>query len=498
MTIQSTCPYPWCPSSKKTEGGTIAVASVSSVASCTSCGSMASRCPERVCGAWNRAFVRWCRRCGRDLRDAVDVWETLRTAGPVGGPTGIGPAEVVADLSNLDGPTTLRSHRVAIAAVQGFLALHQAGGFVALIPPFSRSEIEVSYGFREPETRTKPAPAFNPVIMPGGRFLLLADRRGAAIVDLWETGISAASPTGVGPRRLTLPKPVAARPIPLTETRVGLMLGETAPYSWMIWDHTAPEPSPAVANASLRPMPILGGPCETTLVGKESLAFATHEGHWAWRLEDASAGKVETIKPTWTAGSETEALRVSIGRQVEYPEGFTSPGQVFLWDEPGGPFTWLFRTLDGRARSYRVNASTLDIDDRYDYEEITPVGLAVRPNQTRPSIIFDKNDMLQEERDLRGKPIPCQVSLPGEGKAGLQLVGTLVVTVRNSRTGGGSRSIQIQSLWGGRTAISTEEITGLASDPFVWSGHLFTVERSGNDRLTLVRRALIAPTEVPR
>jgi hypothetical protein len=410
---------------------------------------------------------------------------------PPGGPTAIGPPEIVAELSDLDGPTKSRSHRVAISAVQGFLALHQAGGFVALIRPFSQSRKGLDFSVREPEYPSAASPAYAPAILPGGRLLLLADRRGVSVIDLWDTAISAASPTGQGPRRFAPPGPIAWAPIALSESKIGLVLGATAPYSWLVWDLAERDPSPAAARSGMKPLKITGSPCETALVVGKTLAFATPDGHWAWKLSDAEAGRVELIRQTWPAGG------VAIDRRAENPEAFANPSQIFLANTPGGPFYWHFRTNDGRARSYRVNPADLTTDDRFDHDGISPVGLAVRPGQRRASMIFDKSDMLFEERDIRGKLAPCQVSLPGEGRAGLQLVGTLIVTIGNGRGGSRSRPIEIQSLWGGRSPIRTEDIPGLSSDPFVWSGHMFTAERPGDDRLTLVRRALIAPSEVP-
>ena len=389
-----------------------------SVGSCRACGSLAMRCPERACRSWNRAFVRWCRHCGRDLRGSSDVWEGLRTANPPEGPTAIGPAEIVAELSELDGPTKSRRHRVAIAAVEGFLALHQAGGFVALIRPFSRSGKGLAFNLREPESPSAAGAAYAPTILPGGRYLLLADRRCASVIDLWDTAISAAAPSGRGPRRLSPPSPIARAPIALSESKVGLVVGASAPYSWLVWDLAERDPTPSAAKVGMRPIPsIRGGPCEAELVDGKTLTFATPEGHWAWRIQDAAAGRVEAIRETWRPedGAGAVGIRAAIDRRAENPEAFANPSQAFLANASGGPFYWHFRTTDGRARSYRVSPSDLTTDDRSDFDGISPVGLAVRPGKRRPSMIFDKNDMLFEESDIRGKLAPCQVSLPGEG-----------------------------------------------------------------------------------
>jgi hypothetical protein len=462
-----------------------------SVASCASCGSLASRCPEKACQSWNRSFVRFCRRCGQDLRGSSGVWDELRTANPAGGPTAIGPPEVVADLSDLDGPPNSRSHRVAISAVQGFLAVHQAGGFVALVRPFSATEGGLAYSFREPETSPAALPAYAPSILPGGRLLLLADRRGVSVIDLWDTDISAAARTGRGPNRFTPPGPIAWEPIALGESKVGLVLGTPNSYSWLVWE-------PGKSAPAMKPFKdkITGGLCEAALVAGKTLAFATPDGHWAWRIEDAEARRVDEIRETWKAGAEGVDASVEIDSRADKPENFAIPSQVFLSSTPGGPFYWHFRTTDGRARSYRL-AADLSTDDRFEFEGTSPVGVAVRPGQKRPSMIFEQNNRLFEERDIKGRLSPCQVSLPGEGRAGLQLVGTLIVTIGNRRGGSRSRPIEVQSLWEGRAPIRTEDIPGLSSDPFVWSGHMFTVERPGDDKLTLVRRALIAPSEVP-
>jgi hypothetical protein len=465
------------------------------VSSCGSCGSLASLCPERACQAWNRSFVRWCRRCGRDLRSSSEIWDQLRTSLDSGGPTAIGKAEVVADLSDLDGPTKSRSNRVAVSAVQGFLALHQAGGFVALVRPFSRSEQGRAFDLREPEGPTTSVPAHDPTILPGGRFLLLADRREVSVIDLWDTEISVQATTGLARKRLRPDGPIACGPIPLGESRIGLILGSSAPFSWQVWDLNESEASPAAARSSIRMPKISGEFCEASLVAGKTLTFATPEGHWAWRLQDAEDGEVDAIRKTWPGSDDGESAQVEIAGQVKNPRAFVNPSQVFRATTPEAPFYWHFRTTDGRARSYRVKPSDLSTDDCSGHDGMSPVGLAVRLDQNRPSMIFDKSDMLYEEGDIAGQLAPCQVSLPGEGRAGLQLVGTLIVTIGNARGSLGSRPIEIQSLWGGRPPIRTEDITGLASDPFLWSGHMFTVERPDRHRLILVRRALKAPIE---
>jgi hypothetical protein len=242
---------------------------------------------------------------------------------------------------------------------------------------------------------------------------------------------------------------------------------------------------------------IVGRPCEAALVAGTTLVLATPEGHWAWKVEDALAGRVEAIRRTWRAADAGAEVRAAIDRRAENQEAFANPGQVFLEGAPGEPFYWHFRTDDGRARSYRVNPADLAVDDRFEYDGLAPVGLAVRPGQDRPSLIFERSDELFEERVIRGRLAPCQVTLPGEGRAGLQLVATLIVTIGNARGDARARQIEIQSLWGGRPPIRVDEVPGLASDPFVWSGHVFTVERPGENRLTLVRRALKSAIEVP-
>ncbi|HND54399.1 MAG TPA: hypothetical protein PLV92_18435, partial [Pirellulaceae bacterium] len=231
--------------------------------------------------------------------------------------------------------------RLAMSFLDGLLAVHQGGGFTALLHPFRaateapRQEEHVAWCAEEAIACPRDASPFAPQILADRRRILFSHPGGAFAVHVWSLREWMLNHS---PRRETLiGLPVAdgwrlaAAPIVLDEKSLGVLQV----------DPREPRDSPrrfswGVASATERgrwlvermPLSVVGERCQVLQVERQVVAFATTRGHWMWSWGDALRGETPRLVKTWP--TPEHAGRLVLDDEIDGHSSFHNSRQVLV------------------------------------------------------------------------------------------------------------------------------------------------------------------------
>lgn len=535
------CPYPNCGD----PGGSLEHLS-GGVYCCARCSRLSMMCSEpsalsadgsAPCAALNRPFSRFCRRCGSPLwsrrrgRTIAERWRLasrfddayrLSAQSPADEPAlAFGPPVNVIQLQDLDGarpPQVLLEWRF----VDGVLAIHQGGGFMAVVNPFAGDDQGSSLGrpiWTQPEERhvelrdaAYEAQVFRPyppAVTGDRRYLLFSTPYAAFALDLCSLPGWTAGSRGADFRTLVdcTSQPdfrLAAAPVPLSQDphQVGLLLyGQTrGEYFWRVLDLARGPARPSPLNSeTLVPLKMRGWPCQSVTVEGRVIALSTDRGHWVWRLSDAAAGKADAMVRTWPAGESTGTLFLDY--HVGDRKRFWRARQRVCWENPLGGrdgFEWYYQVSPdgirgGQLEYYFVPLSTLEakLPTRAEtHREATPIGPWRSPDSGNmmEMLFLDGGTLYRSAGGVAQLGFLGLLMDPDEILS-LWLDDPLLVVLSVDKVRSGCQQITVFSLRDQQQRIH-EGGMRLAADPLVWSRWLFTCRREG-------ARLAVCRTEIP-
>ncbi|CAN5657686.1 hypothetical protein BH23PLA1_BH23PLA1_13940 [soil metagenome] len=455
----------------------------------------------RRLGVLNRPFVRYCRRCCRDStpepswNEASEAWERSRRVGWDQPLDLAREPQRLRELGTRSGQEAQLA-RPVLAIVQGVLALHECradGDHLALLRPLASGEVSPEiWEFSAPlVSRAKEVP-FDPMLLPGGRFLVFSRPGRLILLDLWGcSGLSAYEE--VAPRIVELTdRPLASPPRSLGGGVLGLISREVEVYRWRCLDVSADR---SLGEAEAVELPLEGAPCQMELVDDRVLALATPLGHWVWRKQDAVSGHVEAIQRTWPGADNRADLEVELDEHRENPRAFRLPRQSFSVSRPGesARFNWVYRVRTASearvwVEQYSVHFETLEaiLPRRMDaLHQAIPIG------PTHYLVPPAAEMLYRRGQELRREEVTCQQFLP-MSLAGIQLLDPLLLVIGVEQ--GDGRYLQLHSLLHSSSQLRVD-LQGIVTDPLIWSRWLFTIEGDGGEGLVLLRRELKSRSE---
>lgn len=336
---------------------------------CPDCGRLSYQCVSEKCKALNRPFTQFCRHCGEygSLKSyRIDVarrwseverfdfdWKFKQSDPSEGRESQAAHTATVLNLNEQRGcvePEVLLEMRI----IDGVLAVHQGGGFLALIHPFgdlasdndagldenrrenrtvvwaeSEQTILQNNGHSLPSLSTTDATwfrPFSPLATPDGRYIIFSTPYAAISVDTaslpgWNSGSGTKYRTlgfWEAPEALTQlaatpvplteqPRPansvLGRTPLPVSENRIGFLLQNRSDQSWW-WCVETPgfdadeADNSALTNPGQRcvQIPLKGNNAQILTLENKFIVFATEQGHWLWTYSAAVESRVESIE----------------------------------------------------------------------------------------------------------------------------------------------------------------------------------------------------------
>ncbi len=504
--LATKCPFPDCQeeAAERLSG---------SVFKCGACQRLALQCRRPGCGVLGRPFMAYCRSCRCEfLRQDVSelpahLWERAGRLGHSADAIDIGGPE---DVASFLPSGSARGYEAVVAAsfVRGTIAIHQTGGFLALVHPFrsaSDGAKHKSIIWSDDELVQTPANVrpFQPCTMPGDRHILFSDSHAVYGVHLW----SLRGWSGSNERRYmplvdcsaeSSPK-ITAAPIPLSETEFGLLLRIDGAYRWGVFD-LAPmregTPLPDVLRRSVA-CPIEGQPCHAQLVADRFLAFATPKGHWVWKMGDAQSGQLDAMRRTWKRQDQS----LIMNSHDENARSFHFEKQyIFHRTREPGLVTWYFQVQGLPARRFEYYDLRVDTLERGrqgvlgDADDFVSLGALENPDDARMPqyMLFMRGGrlLIDNRGTLQGYRNRNLINVVAHA-AGLTFSDPLVATIVRGATGG-ARQLNIYSVVGG--GPRHVDVGKLVSNPLLWSRWLFTVEGMEGHGV-VVRRRTLCPAE---
>jgi hypothetical protein len=485
---------------------------------CTRCGRLSIKCEISRCGAVNRPFTLFCRRC----RDSVlvhdckgtgdELWEAAARLNVDALPTTSQAAETVCNLSLLAGVQSRKS-LLTMQFIDGLLAIHQAGCCVALVHPFSQcdgnGDADRTIAYAKPEEdrfryRAEQCRPYPPLRLGNHRHILFSHPAAVYAVDVWSLPgwASDVEPTrfhtlvdcgGDGSARL------ACSPVAWGDSKFGLISytndasGQARCY-WAAFDVGEQSTQPPIENLLQRSVAIgvTGWPCRAETVGNSVVVIATPEGHWAWRLDDASAGRVDRMRRTWPTAAA--AGKLVMNRHDEDDHEFHALRHCLFYHSNGDGreprrYTHYYQRSQGAAdvlECYGVDCESLEAERPTLLDSargVMPLGPYRESDEGPRRMLFADNDYLWFEDGLRLERLPRQ-QLAGAvaNAAGVAFRDPTLALVQ-----GGNLHVRSLATRDETCPIALPEI---AAEPLLWSRWVFTIERNPDDSLLLRRREL--------
>jgi len=483
---------------------------------------------SRPCTALNRPYSHHCRRCGAPLlsrRRARTIAERWRKAGqfdeadrlssaPADRPgSALGETACVTQLQDLEGA---RPPRVLLEwkFVDGVLAVHQGGGFMALVNPFGNltddghPQLPIWTQPEEPHVEVRDVPyeaqlfrPYPPSATSDRRYLFFSTPYAAFALDLcslpgWAAGNRNADfrtlvdcTPGLDPR-------IAAAPIPLAQDpyRVGVLLYHAGrdEYRWLVRDvagGSVARPQPGDGEGVVLPMH--GSPCQYALVGDRVIALSTNREHWLWRFSDALAGKADSMVCTWLAGDSGGT--VCLDYHVQDRRRFSWARQNVCFNDPllaSDGFEWYYQSSPdgiqaGQLEYYYVPLGTLSAQLP---TRATIHSGALPLGPWRPPGAGGMLEMLFLDAAGGGELYRCpggvaplnflDILMDFNKIVGLWLCDPLLTVLANDSTHEHCWEITILSLQERQQRIRAGQLR-LRADPLVWARWLFTCQLDG-------------------
>lgn len=522
---------------------------------------------SRLCTALNRPYSHYCRRCKTPLLSrwhGPTIAERWHKAGqfpdgrrlspvpPDGQEPALGTTVCITHLQDLEGarpPGVLLEWKF----IDGILAVHQGGGFMALVNPFSSL---AGGGHRELPIWTHPEESlvemvdatyeaqgfrpYPPVATRDRRYLFFSTPYAVFALDLcslsgWAAGNRNADFHTLLDCTAESDLRIAAAPIPLGHTpyRVGILLYQASrnEYRWLVLDVPGGGVvRPRAGGESLvlpvrGTLPQFGCPCQVAVSGNQPIAqptarggreerrdgktdaviaLSTTQGHWLWRFSDALAGKVDAMVRTWPAGDS--AGTVCLDYHIEDRRRFSFPRQrVTETAHDGSGFEWYYQCSPGgigagQLEYYYVPLGTLaaNLPTRaMRHAGALPLGPWRPPDSGRVSeMIF-----LDTTGDLYDCPSGVSpmnffdILTDFNKIVGLWLDDPILMVLANDPAENRSHEITILSLRDRQRRIRAGRLR-LRADPLVWARWLFTCQLDGAN-LAIYRSELpiVTPSE---
>ena len=384
------CPYPDCCTQMsavtvKSTAGTRVASRIDHIADqvhlCRDCGRLVFLCVANDCQkALNRPFSRFCRQCGKSQYPAngeltaSDRWHGVQRFDfdwsfavtptnqkeQIPGNVSAAAQQVVCGLNNIKGfrpPKEL----MELAFIDGLLAIHQGGGFFALLHPFregletsdfksviwSQSEQELCKLPDRDDTLHVFRP-YTPIATSDRRFAIFSTPYAVFSVQLgtlpgWNYQAETKSSLVWSTNSLSQQR-LAARPVLLKnsqfaapgepasgqvsgqasdqntdqntdQNQLGLLLycPLTQQYSWLVISLDVPRQTTATnGTADLQkneiPLNIQGNPIQILPAEDQFLVFATSAGHWIWSTADAAQMNSQSMFQARTQDDRNDIL----------------------------------------------------------------------------------------------------------------------------------------------------------------------------------------------
>lgn len=383
------CPFPDCPTHHQTSLQTGRLDHVADgVWLCRTCGRLVFRCVVDDCQELNRPYSRFCRHCGQSQQPATGTnvmkrWEEVQRFDfhwrhILNSPDDRQPRSLpiatstIQELSSIKG---FRQQKVLIewAFIDGLLAIHQGGGFVALLHPFGdlAQNAQSTVNWTRPEESLLQAQDYELPHAPDGdaevfrpyppcatadrKLVLFSSPYAVYVVKLgslpgwhyraatqarvaWCADPALQTWLAAPPVLLTEPVPRgrSADRTPTHPNRIGLLLynSSQSTYEWRVLEldaarpeevgTTEPPASPAPVSALL---PLTGYPVQILISRDQHLVFATRAGHWLWSTSDARRGETSSLLPL---PSRDERADMALDKEVETRSNFSWRNQHVL------------------------------------------------------------------------------------------------------------------------------------------------------------------------
>jgi hypothetical protein len=429
-----------------------------------------------------------------------------------------GPPEQIVELSQF------RSYRrpqamLAMQMIDGLLAVHQAGSYIAILHPY-RSVKGAGAGDERPlfEREEKAAcPSncrpFPPQKMTDHRHILFSTPFALYAVNVWSLRDWAYRHEKDRYHMLVdssddhSPK-LACRPLPLDESRLGVISRRgNGQYLWTVLNLPELVQTGGVCNLAEDsvPLSVTGSACHMESVPDRAVAIATSDGHWAWRRADALEGKVDQLRRTWPrdpgagtlvgnaheeAGHEFYSLR----HFLLYERGQGRSPQA--WSPPRH-FTWFYKRRGHRVNPlecYRVDCETLEpeypiaLDPEVGTVPLGPYVHGEGPNAPHRFLFCSGRQLSYDAGgDLRAVPGHGQIEDIEQCPGAIFCDPVLIVIGQGQAAT--ERALSIRSLHHPNQQMAVT-LPAIQADPLIWSRWLFTVEVGENYSLMLNRRDL--------
>lgn len=400
------------------------------------------------------------------------------------------------------------------------LALHQAGGFAAIVHPFAEKAKQnghspLCWSALDPHrVRTSrelnEIRAYPPVVTLDRKFVLFSSPKscfGVSTSTLPGWGVSGQPESFILlDDRLLAEHELAAAPVSLSfasgkdaspvSCRVGCLLrsADRASYQWRVIEiqgsHTR-----VVCEARL---PLIGSPAQILAAHPALLVFATPKGHWWWKWGEANSENPDP--PRRSLGEHDADPELQLDRQIEEHHIFSWRRQ-HLRSESGEQFSSQTKAVvvgyecqgNAGAGFYKIAIS----EGRAEYHTpLTSSGKLIPVGTDGADLLLIGNTRDKQDAELYRLSLGTNTAEASPGAVtpdllnvnGIQVRSPLMLLVCND-TGQRFR-VRVLRLDSG-PSYDPVEITGLSlwSDPIVCAEFLFTVEQQ-DDQIRLVRRRL--------
>jgi hypothetical protein len=403
---------------------------------------------------------------------------------------------------------------LALEFVDGLLAVHQGGSYLALLHPFRFARVgspgEDKLLFEREEALSEPFECrpFAPQKMADYRHILFSTPVAVYAVNVWSLRdwtfhqqqerfhVLVDVSDGKSPQ-------LACRPLPLDETRIGVLSHwPDGRYLWRVLELPklmGGKPIRDLADGAV-PVDVTGAACHVEIVHNNVIVFGTTEGHWAWFRQDAVACQGDRLRRTWPR--DTPGTLVANLHEASPHEFHALRHYLFHDHPPSGRqprhFTWYYQRVghpNPRVECYNVDLQTLDAEYPMLLDEnqaTVPLGAYVDGE----SLDAPRRMLFCSARRLTYDSGAQLNFLPGHGhiedveqSAGAIFRDPALIVIGRGRVRG-ERLLTVRSLlYPNQPQLVT--LPALQADPLLWSQWLFTVDVGDNHALTLQRRDLL-------
>ena len=425
-------------------------------------------------------------------------------------------------LLDLESIPRLRPAKVLLewTFVDGLIALHQGGAFMAMVNSFPSDTATEPLWWRAEEERSsmrdmaytaewfRPYP---PTVTSDRRCLYFSTPYAVWMLDLcslpgWTVeGSAAVRFLNLLDSTDRLTWRIASPPVPLDESprQAGVVLFHTEEqrHYWTVidvpsnCDQRNSDASGEAAWQRIIPLPLEGTKCQCSAVGQQAIAFSTERGHWLWRWSDARALNTEAMLRTWQPRDGVHY--VVLDQQVERRDDFTWRKQHIVLDPGEGAnsgraegFEWFYQSSeDGHSPSYfetyHVSLGDLNfhLPARASHERAAlPIGPSVNQDIGLPEMLcLGAGRGGELYRHTGGSNLTTMIlhTVDKNETNALRLVDPLLWILSRDEEHPEAKRLSLYTLRHTESRLRVPNLR-LAADPLIWSRWLFTCEYRGH------------------